>query len=200
MAPIDRDPVGAAPKGPDDSPRPGTDYPCDDCGQPFKTAQGLAGHRRLAHSTSTRTELEAKAGELAEREAAAKRREAEVARKVEAARQREADVARRQQEIADTGPAAIGLSQCPDCRAWFDTSEERRTHVRRVHPIEDAVAEEVGRSRQRVVDVWREAVAKAQRHPNESPEEIVRRFLLPTDQRILRALLAKNATFRPGEG
>lgn len=73
---------------------------CDDCGQPFKTAQGLAGHRRLAHSTATRSNLEAQANDLAEREAAAKRREGEAARKAEAARQREADLARRQEEIA----------------------------------------------------------------------------------------------------
>jgi hypothetical protein len=173
---------------------------CDDCGQPFKTAQGLAGHRRLAHSTSTRTELEAKAGQLAERETAARKREAEVARTAEAARKREAEVARRQQEIADTGPAALGLSQCAECRAWFDTPEARRTHVRSVHPIEVAVAEEVGRSRQRIEDVWVEAVAKAKRHPRATDDEIVRRFLLPTDQKILRSLLAKDATFRTDAG
>lgn len=76
-----------------------TGYTCDDCDQPFKTAQGLAGHRRLAHSTSARSELEAKAGELAEREAAARRRDADVARKAEASRQREMELARREEEI-----------------------------------------------------------------------------------------------------
>jgi C2H2 type zinc finger protein len=175
-------------------------YACDGCDKPFKTAQGLAGHRRLAHSASTRTELEAKAGELAEREVAAKRREAEVARRAEAARQGEADVARRQREIADTGPAALGMVPCPECGSWFENAGNQHRHQRTIHPIEDKVAEEVERSRQRVLDVWREAIAKAKRHPNESDDEIVRRFVLPTDQKILRALLAKNATLRPGEG
>jgi hypothetical protein len=172
---------------------------CDDCDQPFKTAQGLAGHRRLAHSTSTRTALEAKEGKLAERETAARRREAEVAQKSEATRQREAEVARRKQEIADAGPAALGLCQCAECRAWFDSPVDRNAHVRSVHPIEDAVAEEVGRGRQRVDDVWREACRKQAAHPDRPPDWIVGQFWLPTDQKILRALLVRNATFRPSE-
>jgi hypothetical protein len=73
---------------------------CDDCDQAFKSSQGLAGHRRLAHSATTRSELEAKAGEAAERERAAKRREADAAQRAEATRRQEAAVARREQEVA----------------------------------------------------------------------------------------------------
>jgi hypothetical protein len=171
-------------------------YCCEDCDQPFKTPQGLAGHRRLAHSTSTRSELEAKAGELAEREAAAKRREAEAARQADAARRREAEAARREQEIAETGPAALGLSQCPDCRAWFGAATERDSHVRKIHPIEEAVAKAVSRSRQRVDEVWREAARKQGANPERSPDWVVNQFWSGTDQRILRALLARNASLR----
>jgi hypothetical protein len=174
-------------------------WECPDCAQPFKTAQGLAGHRRLAHSTSTRSELEARAGELEERETAAKRREAEVARQAESTRKRESEAARREQELAETGPAALGLSQCPKCRAWFDSSKGRDSHLRSVHPIEDEVAEEVGRSRQRVEDVWREACRKQAAHTDRPPEWIVGLFWAPTDQKILRALLTRNATFRSSE-
>jgi hypothetical protein len=173
---------------------------CQDCGQSFKNAQGLAGHRRLAHSTSTRSALEAKAEELAEREIAAKGREAEAARRGEAARRRETEAARREQEIAETGPAALGLSQCTKCRAWFDTSKERNTHFWSIHPVEVEVAEEVGRNRHRVEEVWREAARKQAAHPNRSPEWIVGQFWSSTDQKILRALLARNATFGSSEG
>jgi hypothetical protein len=72
---------------------------CHDCDQPFKNAQGLAGHRRLAHSASTRSNLEAKSEEVAAREAAAKRRETEAARQAEAVRQAESDLARREQAL-----------------------------------------------------------------------------------------------------
>lgn len=172
------------------------EFACEVCDQPFKTAQGLAGHRRLAHSTSTRTELESMASELANRETAAKRREAEVARQAESARQRKAEAVRREQQIAETGPVALGLSQCAECRAWFDTTEARRTHVRRVHPIEDAVAEEVGRSRQRVKGVWGVAARKQEANPDKSSDWVVGQFWSGTDRKILRALLARNASFR----
>jgi|GEM_PF-3758886 len=175
-------------------------FRCDDCDQSFKTAQGLAGHRRLTHSTSTRSALDAREATLNERETAAKRRETQIAREAAVTRQREVEVANRQREIAETGPAALGLSQCPDCRAWFDTAGDCQAHARRVHPIEDAVASEVARSRQRVDDVWSEAIRKQERHPDETPNQIVLRFLLPTDQKILHALLARNATFRKGGG
>jgi actin-related protein len=66
---------------------------CQDCGQPFKTAQGLAGHRRLKHSTSTRAELD-------ERKRSLEKREAEAARAAEALKRREAEIARRQRELA----------------------------------------------------------------------------------------------------
>jgi hypothetical protein len=73
---------------------------CDGCDQAFKSPQGLAGHRRLAHSATTRSELETRAEEVAAREAAAKSRETGAARQAEAARRHEADVERREQEVA----------------------------------------------------------------------------------------------------
>lgn len=95
---------------------PGPDLNCDDCDQPFKSAQGLAGHRRLAHSTSTRSELEAKAGQIAEREAAAKRRETEAARQAEAARRAESDLARREQALR----AEEAVPECDRLRGVAD--------------------------------------------------------------------------------
>jgi hypothetical protein len=81
---------------------------CDDCGQPLKTAQGLAGHRRLKHSTSTARELdeqrrvlEGQARELTAKERAAQQREAETARAVEATRRREAEIARRERAVRE---------------------------------------------------------------------------------------------------
>jgi|SRR5579871_161091 len=177
-----------------------TVHRCDDCDQPFKTAQGLAGHRRLAHSTSTRTELEAKAGEIAEREAAAKRREAEAVRQAETVRRRETEAARREQEIAETGPAALGMVRCSECGSWFENSGNLHRHTRTVHPIEDAVATEVGRSRRRVEDVWREAARKQEANPDKSTDWVVGQFWSGTDRRILRALLARNAGFRLEKG
>ena len=80
---------------------PAESIPCPDCGQSYKTPQGLSGHRRLAHSASTvqalderRQELEehgraleSKSAEIARREAAAKRRETELGRRELAARE-----------------------------------------------------------------------------------------------------------------
>jgi hypothetical protein len=82
---------------------PAESIPCPDCGQSYKTPQGLAGHRRLAHSASTvqalderdreltehRRALESKASEVARREAAAKRRETELGRREQVARETE---------------------------------------------------------------------------------------------------------------
>jgi hypothetical protein len=174
-------------------------FGCDDCDQPFKTAQGLAGHRRLAHSTSTRSELEARAGEVSERETAAKRREAEVARQAEAARRREVAAATREQEIAEYGPEALGYEECTECSGWLREGE-LGAHARTVHPLERKVATEFKISEDRVVSVWREAAHKQERHPNESPDQIVRRFWDDTDQKILRALLAGNAAFHLSKG
>ncbi len=173
---------------------------CQECGQPFRTVQGLAGHRRLAHSARTRSELEAKQAELAQRETAAKRREAEAARQAEVARTREAEANRREREIAETGPAALGMVTCPECGSWFEDSRNLSRHQRTIHPIEEAVADEVGCSRGRVEEVWREAVAKGKRHPDATDDQIIERFWFSEDQKVLRSLLAKNATFRPGEG
>ena len=81
--------------------------PCPDCGQSYKTPQGLAGHRRLKHSTSTARELEErkrsaehKEAELRARQESAERQAAEAARAAEAVRRREAEIARRQRELA----------------------------------------------------------------------------------------------------
>lgn len=99
---------------------------CDDCGQPFKNAQGLAGHRRLAHSTSTRAELEARETKTAEREAASKRREAELARQVEVARRAEAVLRGREEAVRAAeaipqqerlkGTAAGAIGRLPEVR------------------------------------------------------------------------------------
>lgn len=80
---------------------------CPDCGQTYKTPQGLAGHWRLKHSTSTARELEErkrsteqKEAEVKARQEAAERRAAEAARAAEANKRREAEIARRQRELA----------------------------------------------------------------------------------------------------
>jgi hypothetical protein len=107
--------IEAAEKPESDQPVPET-LPCPDCGQSYKTPQGLAGHRRLAHSASTaraldeRNEaltehqraLETKADELARREEAARRREAEAVRRERAAREiEETPESERVQRIVD---------------------------------------------------------------------------------------------------
>jgi hypothetical protein len=81
------------------------EFQCPDCGQAFKTAQGLAVLRRLAHSTSTFSELDARETKTVEREAAVKRREAELSRQVGAARR--ADAALRRREEALRGAEAV---------------------------------------------------------------------------------------------
>ena len=80
---------------------------CPDCGQSYKTPQGLAGHRRLKHSVSTARELEErkrsaerKEAEVKARQEAAERKAAEAARAAEATRRQEAEIARRQREFA----------------------------------------------------------------------------------------------------
>jgi hypothetical protein len=161
---------------------------CEDCAQPFRSVQGLAGHRRLTHSTSTRRELE----ELSRATAA---NEAEIAQTARAAKEREAALARRQREIEETGPSAIGLEECEDCGAWFDDSDALNDHSRKVHPIDGAVASEAGVSRNRVNEVWSEACRKSERHPNETPEEIIGRFWDGKDREILQKLREHDAAF-----
>lgn len=175
---------------------------CSDCGQTFKTVQGLTGHRRLAHSASSARALDERKksadhreAELRERETAAERRAAETARSAEAVKRREVEVRRREREIAETGPSSIGLSRCEECEAWFEGQDRLSAHTRVIHPLEPKVAEELGVGRGRVSDVWVEACRKQERHPDETPEQIVRRFWDGTDQRILHALLARNAAF-----
>jgi uncharacterized C2H2 Zn-finger protein len=169
---------------------------CPDCGQTYKTPQGLAGHRRLAHSTSTTRSLDERNQELEARRQALEQRAAELARTEEASRRREAEITRRKREIAQTGPSSIGLSQCEDCGAWFESVDNLSAHENQVHPLDEKVATEVGASKEKVNDVWTEACRKQERHPDETPEQIVNRFWSDTDQRILRALLAHNASFK----
>jgi hypothetical protein len=80
---------------------------CPDCGQPFKNAQGLAGHRRLAHSASTARALDERNQALTEHQRALETKAAELARKEEAARRREAEAARRER-------AAREIEETPD--------------------------------------------------------------------------------------
>lgn len=154
------------------------DWSCDDCGLSFKTAQGLSGHQRLAHSAINRDELEQR--EFAVREL-------------------EESAARRQREIDETGPAAIGMAECRECGSWFRTAENLQRHRKSVHPIENAVSGEVGVTPERVTSVWIEACRKQDRHPSETPAEIVRRFWDRKDREILERLLARNAVFRFAE-
>ena len=97
----------ADPERPDPRTQPVLTNPCPDCGQSYKTPQGLAGHRRLKHSASTARELEErkrsaeqKEAELRARQEATERRAAEAARVAEATKRREAEIARRQRELA----------------------------------------------------------------------------------------------------
>lgn len=159
---------------------------CDQCDQPFRTTQGLAGHRRLAHPSGTSQEHEVRESELRARELVLHTQQVELAR--------------RQIEIEETGPAALGMFECNECGSWFKTDDKLRRHARTQHPIERAAAVEVGVNSDRVLSVWREAARKAERHPSESPEQIVQRFWDGTDQDILRALLARNAAFRSAKG
>ncbi|MGA7923298.1 MAG: C2H2-type zinc finger protein [Thermoplasmata archaeon] len=170
--------------------------PCPDCGQSFKTAQGLAGHRRLAHSASSARELDERTRELDEHRRALESKSAEIALREEAARRKGAEAARRQREIESVGPSSIGLDQCEGCGAWFDDSNKLLVHTREVHPLDEAVAAEARVSTSRVNDVWTEACNKQKRHPDKTSKEIVKRFWSGTDQKILRSLLDHNAAFK----
>ena len=95
-----------------------SEFRCDDCGQSSKNVQGLAGHRRLAHSTSTARELDERQRALAQRtqaatekERAAREREAEARRGAEATRLKEAELARREKTVqeAESTPEAKRL-------------------------------------------------------------------------------------------
>jgi uncharacterized protein YdaT len=165
---------------------------CEDCSQSFKTAQGLAGHRRLAHSASTRQELE-------ESRRSAEQRAAEFARSSETVKRREAAVARREREIAETGPGSIGLNQCEHCRAWFENEEGLESHAKAVHPIEQLVAQEAGVRVSRVDDVWVEAIRKSKRLPRASPEEVIGRFWDEKDREVLNRLREHGAVFEEAE-
>ena len=80
-------------------------YPCPDCGQSYKTPQGLAGHRRLAHSASTARALDERGRELDEHGNALESRSVEIARREATTKRRESELARREQaarEIEET--------------------------------------------------------------------------------------------------
>ena len=164
---------------------------CQDCGQPFKTAQGLAGHRRLAHSASTRTELD-------ERRRSDEQREAELRARETAADRRVAEADRRQREIAETGPFSIGLNRCNYCKAWFEDSDGLQAHSRAVHPLEPRIAEELGVHEGTVSYVWNLAKRYTANHPDEGPEEIERRFWWEKERHIYRRLRELNASFEEG--
>lgn len=81
---------------------------CPDCGQSYKTPQGLAGHRRLAHSTNTARVLDERSRGLGERQRALdaraseiERKEASARRQVEATRRRETALTRRERAVRD---------------------------------------------------------------------------------------------------
>ncbi len=160
-------------------------FRCDECDQQFKTVQGLAGHRRLAHSTSSRDLLDARSAELERREANAQKRERELAK--------------RQRELDETGPVALGMIQCGECGSWLESEDNLRRHRETIHPIENAVAGEVGVSPERVTAVWVEGCRKQERHPGETPEQIVQRFWGLTDRQVLERLLARKAAFHFSE-
>jgi hypothetical protein len=91
-------------------PEEGGGFPCNDCHQLYKTPQGLAGHRRLAHSTSTSRQLEERRRALdeqsravASKERAAQQSAADVARIAETNRRREADLSQREEEVRAAG-------------------------------------------------------------------------------------------------
>jgi hypothetical protein len=73
-----------------------TTTPCPDCGQAYKTPQGLAGHRRLAHSATIRRALDERARELDEHRLALEQQSGELERREEAAARRETEAARRE--------------------------------------------------------------------------------------------------------
>jgi hypothetical protein len=173
-------------------------YDCEQCRQPFKSAQGLAGHRRLAHSASTGRELDDRSRGLEERQRALEARAVEIARTEAAAKRREAENARRKREIEQTGPSSIGLTQCKDCDAWFEDSNALADHSESVHSLALVVAKESGVSRGRVDEVWTEACRKSKRHPRETPEEIVKRFWGEKDREILEKLRERGAVFEEG--
>jgi vacuolar-type H+-ATPase subunit I/STV1 len=81
---------------------------CPECGRPSKTAQGLAGHRRLAHSASTARFLDERSRALEAKEKATERKATEAAKAAEATKRREAELARRERaarEIEETPEA-----------------------------------------------------------------------------------------------
>jgi hypothetical protein len=71
--------------------------PCPDCGTSFKNPQGLAGHRRLAHSASKARALDERGRELDEHRQALESRSAEMTRRESAAKRRETELAHREQ-------------------------------------------------------------------------------------------------------
>jgi hypothetical protein len=80
---------------------------CPNCGQAYKTPQGLAGHRRLAHSASTARVLDERIRHLDERGKALESRSAEIARREATAKRRDSELARREQ-------AAREIEQTPE--------------------------------------------------------------------------------------
>lgn len=114
----------------------------------------------------------------------------------EAAERRDAELDLREAEIAEAGPEYLGMVQCSECSGWFGSTDELGRHVRTVHPLELKVADELEVTRRKVNEVWIEACHKQERHPEQTPEQIVQRFWDDRDRRILSRLLAHGAAFR----
>lgn len=92
-------------EAPETEPVPPKTVACPDCGLSYKTPQGMAGHRRLAHSASSARALDERDRELTGRQRALESKASELARKEEAARRREAEAARRERaarEVEET--------------------------------------------------------------------------------------------------
>jgi hypothetical protein len=104
-------PTGASSEAdsrPDREAAPEKTLPCGDCGEQFRNPQGLAGHRRLAHSTSTARTLDERKRALDEqsravtaKERTAQQREADAARVGEAARRKESELLLREEAVRE---------------------------------------------------------------------------------------------------
>lgn len=94
----------------------------------------------------------------------------------------------------------LRLNESPSLRSSKEIAGENPTGEEVTTPLEDAIAEvmvETGYSKSRVNSELEEACSKAERHPDESEEEIISRFWDLSDRQILAALVKRGVTFRP---
>jgi hypothetical protein len=186
-------PTGGTP----DSPR---QVRCTKCQSTFRSPQGLAGHELLAHSATSRKLLEARQTSAQARERTLTAKEAALANQESSLRQRESSVAQRERELEETGAAALGYEECAYCDAWFEDEDLRAKHQEEIHPLEKRVGDKLGISPARVTEVWREACRKHDRHPKQTPEEIIRRFWSDQEQEILKAVRREHGVFEFNKG